>query len=233
MKKQGIFGTAFIFSIILIQRSFPSLNSSIEHEYPQAPCPSLSSSFACRPTSCSTESASIATIPHGVSWHNPSPLDAQNLSTNLSTLDEEYSPLKVKITQISDHRWYISCKPSEVSENWREDSFVEENGNAQNVALLPSKNELAFQKSYLAAALRAMHKQSSYSPSLSSNPKLAKGIQKHISYSNDLLEEHDAISTVKDCRSASSMHITISKREDRSSSNETFWQKHQDPAFWE
>jgi len=229
MKKQGILPIALFFSIIFTQTSLPSLNSSIEHEFPGAPCPSLCNSFAFRPTSSITES-SIVTVPHEIAFQDVSPLDAQNLSA-LSILEsEQNSPVKpTKITPLNSHRWYVSRKPSDISEDWRADSTVEENGNAQKIVLLPSKNERLFRKTYLAAALRG--KQASNSPLRSNNTRLTKTNNQKIFYGDDLLEEQDQHDIAKDCRR--SLHQNVSKKEERSSTDDAFWKRHQDPAFWE
>lgn len=230
MKKQDILPIALFFCVIFTQTSLPSLNSSIEHEFPVAPCPSLCNSFAFRPTSSITES-SIVTVPHEVFLQDVSPLDAQNLSA-LSILEsEQNSPIKpTKIIQLNSQRWYISGKRSDISEDWRTDSTVPENGNAQNIELPPSKNELLFQKTYLAAALRG--KEVPNSPFRSNNTSFTKTNNQEIFYGDDFLEEQEKHAIVaKDYRR--SFCQNVSKKEERSLTNDAFWKRHQDPAFWE
>lgn len=235
MKKQTAFTISFLFATFAMQGSSLNplnpfdLNRLVECEIPRTPYPSLSNSFAeSRPDSCATEAhrktnASTTTMAHSFSEHNVSPLEAQ-----IASSPEEPSSFRAKIIKISAHRYYVTCKPADVSEDWRSDSLVEANGHAADMQPSISKNELLRQKTYLAAALRGIHKQQK----LSQRTTYAKISSKsRIVQDKNLLAEEDTQLPTKDCRT----HVdcsSISKREERSCSNNSFWERHQDPAFW-
>ena len=112
--------------------------------------------------------ASCVTIAHRTSVitnpHELSPLDLNNVSST-----EEQSSPNVMVKQLLAHRYRVSSRASDLSTDWRKDSLVDENGNAHDITICPSKNERLFEKSYLAAALRGMKHQNTRNSHLASN----------------------------------------------------------------
>lgn len=164
MKKQSIFILASLFFATSINGSFKNgsfhpLNSSIESEYPKAPCPSPMNNSTSTPSFsgskenlCKT-AESITTIPHVVSNSDRSPLD-DLISIEIPAESMIESPIfRTTVKKINNFRYSVRINQSDRSPNWREDSCISPNNNAESIVLCLSKKEL-FEKTYLAAALR-------------------------------------------------------------------------------
>lgn len=228
MKNQTALAVVCLFAAISIQGSYNPINTSIEEEIPHAPCPSPENS----PLRSSTQvhrhqAGSTLTNPHTVS-----PLDHHNLSMSLAGMSHTENPCSSITKKINAHRWQVTSRPCDLSENWRSDSCVDANHHAQSIQLSLSENERAFQKTYLAAALRGMNARQTFIKKRSAHPQQYASTLYIISDDQqDQAEEQDITASFKDVRSPNK-NRTASKREERSLSNDAYWKIFLDNAFW-
>lgn len=232
MRKQKLLILASILTTFTTKGSFQLTNSSIEHEYPKAPCPSpVGNHYSSqRSESCSTEAhrnenrSTTKTVTHLLSSH--SPLSTTSLFEG--SISENPLLSNASLSNTPSYRRFVSA--ATCSNNWREESKIAANNNAKSIKLPLSKNETIYQATYLAAALRGKNKKqqplsfSLRAAHLKRSMKEASSYNQNSTHVENLIEEQAFFPELKE---------SISRREELSSSDDTFWPKHKDPAFWD